>query len=112
MSSCRFGPGAVIYWFGFVQELAETGERGVLLLTSFPEAGQIVHLKDMHEQEKDSIGFCLVHKMDTIEDNDNNSSDLCDVEVDSKFSNYVDPMFDSDDDDTQTQGFSAEVQSG
>lgn len=31
----RFGPGAVIYWFGFVEELAME-ETDTLLLDSFP----------------------------------------------------------------------------
>ena len=33
----RFGPGLVIYWFGFVEELNVDGERGILLMDRFPE---------------------------------------------------------------------------
>ena len=28
---CRFGPGLVIYWYGFIQELDCNRERGILL---------------------------------------------------------------------------------
>ena len=43
----RFGPGAVIYWFGFVDELSETTERGILLLEDFPRPGDIVTMDDL-----------------------------------------------------------------
>uniref|UniRef100_UPI00358EED6B CDAN1-interacting nuclease 1 n=1 Tax=Myxine glutinosa TaxID=7769 RepID=UPI00358EED6B len=33
----RFGPGLVIYWFGFVEELDCNRARGILLRSSFPE---------------------------------------------------------------------------
>lgn len=34
--SCRFGPGLVIYWYGFIQELDCNRERGILLEAGFP----------------------------------------------------------------------------
>ena len=33
---CRFGPGLVIYWYGFIQELDCNRERGILLHACFP----------------------------------------------------------------------------
>uniref|UniRef100_A0A8C4WU24 CDAN1-interacting nuclease 1 n=1 Tax=Eptatretus burgeri TaxID=7764 RepID=A0A8C4WU24_EPTBU len=39
----RFGPGLVIYWFGFVEELDCNRARGILLRSSFPE--EIVTMK-------------------------------------------------------------------
>lgn len=33
---CRFGPGLVIYWYGFIQELDCNRERGILLKACFP----------------------------------------------------------------------------
>lgn len=33
----RFGPGLVIYWFGFIDELDVNREKGILLLDHFPE---------------------------------------------------------------------------
>ena len=33
----RFGPGLVIYWFGFTADLDTTAERGILLREGFPE---------------------------------------------------------------------------
>ena len=38
----RYGPGAVIYWFGFVEEVAAT-EHDLMLLDSFPR--DIVQLR-------------------------------------------------------------------
>ncbi|KAH0512726.1 hypothetical protein LTLLF_143335 [Microtus ochrogaster] len=32
----RFGPGLVIYWYGFIQELDCNRERGILLKACFP----------------------------------------------------------------------------
>jgi len=40
----RFGPGLVIYWFGFVDELAGEGEN-ILLSDSFPSEDQITLFK-------------------------------------------------------------------
>lgn len=33
----RFGPGLVIYWFGFVDELDTNKDKGILLYDNFPE---------------------------------------------------------------------------
>jgi len=33
----RFGPGMVIYWFGFIEELDVHKEKGIILRDSFPE---------------------------------------------------------------------------
>jgi len=35
----RYGPGLVIYWFGFIEELNGMHQDGVLLMESFPETG-------------------------------------------------------------------------
>lgn len=32
----RFGPGLVIYWFGFIDELDCNRERGIILKDDFP----------------------------------------------------------------------------
>lgn len=32
----RFGPGLVIYWFGFIEELDEHREKGIMIMDSFP----------------------------------------------------------------------------
>ena len=34
--SSRFGPGMVIYWFGFIDELDCNRERGIILKDDFP----------------------------------------------------------------------------
>ena len=39
----RFGPGLVIYWFGFIDDLAEL-DVDIMLLDSFPDPGEIVQL--------------------------------------------------------------------
>lgn len=39
----RFGPGAVIYWFGFVEDLADT-DADILLLQRFPPTDEVVQL--------------------------------------------------------------------
>lgn len=36
ISHCRFGPGLVIYWYGFISELDCQRDRGILLKDSFP----------------------------------------------------------------------------
>lgn len=42
----RYGPGLVIYWFGFVAELAGSDPE-VLLLDSFPAPADIVRLPQL-----------------------------------------------------------------
>jgi len=38
----RFGPGMVIYWFGFVEDIPQGNkDQGILIRTSFPEAQEI-----------------------------------------------------------------------
>ncbi|XP_064089356.1 CDAN1-interacting nuclease 1-like [Macrobrachium nipponense] len=32
----RFGPGLVIYWFGYIEELDEHREKGIIIMDSFP----------------------------------------------------------------------------
>lgn len=34
---CRFGPGLVIYWFGFIDELDVHREKGIALMDHFPD---------------------------------------------------------------------------
>ncbi|CAL1538537.1 unnamed protein product [Lymnaea stagnalis] len=91
----RFGPGAVIYWFGFVEELADTGERGIMLLDKFPAAEQITRLTDIYKTEAEELKIQMLSLKSDNEANENNI-DLDDKK--DKFYNYVDPMFDSDDD--------------
>lgn len=43
----RYGPGMVVYWFGFVDELQE-GESSLILVDSFPSAEDIVQLPRVH----------------------------------------------------------------
>ncbi|XP_063296405.1 CDAN1-interacting nuclease 1 isoform X2 [Pelobates fuscus] len=45
----RFGPGLVIYWYGFIEELDCNRERGILLKDEFPN--DIVTLQDCMVQE-------------------------------------------------------------
>lgn len=40
---CRYGPGAVIYWFGYVRQLA-SADPAVLLLDAFPHAADVTLL--------------------------------------------------------------------
>ncbi|XP_070576439.1 CDAN1-interacting nuclease 1-like isoform X2 [Ptychodera flava] len=40
----RFGPGMVIYWFGFIDELDVHGDRGIMLKDEFPS--DIITLQD------------------------------------------------------------------
>ena len=39
----RYGPGVVIYWFGFIDELADENQD-LLLLDSFPAASMLTTL--------------------------------------------------------------------
>ena len=42
----RFGPGLVIYWYGFVDELAdEMRKNEIILMDHFPEDSEIVHFQ-------------------------------------------------------------------
>eukprot|EP00884_Botryococcus_braunii_P014913 jgi/Botrbrau1/23422/Bobra.0051s0065.2 len=43
----RFGPGAVIYWFGYVLELQTEGPEDLLLLDSFPLPSEVLRLPSM-----------------------------------------------------------------
>ena len=43
----RFGPGMVIYWFGFIDELDCNRERGIILKDDFPT--DIVTLESLLE---------------------------------------------------------------
>ncbi|XP_059179370.1 CDAN1-interacting nuclease 1-like [Physella acuta] len=101
----RFGPGAVIYWFGFVDELAELGERGILLLDKFPTPGEITHLRDAYKEDDQ-----LILKHLSLEENCSvNDQSEDSVTVEDKFYNYVDPMFDSDEDDDPYEKTKKEV---
>lgn len=44
LHACRYGPGLVIYWFGYVADLQGT-EPGVLLASDFPDADSIMTLE-------------------------------------------------------------------
>jgi len=44
---CRFGPGMVIYWFGFIDELDCFRDRGIILKDDFP--ADIVTLESLLE---------------------------------------------------------------
>ncbi|GFO27912.1 hypothetical protein PoB_005441700 [Plakobranchus ocellatus] len=95
----RFGPGAVIYWFGFVKELSETDKRGILLLDRFPADDHILQLKDFHQEEAKDFGVEWFRKKD--EENWSQAEvNECEESVleHDKFLTYVDPMFDSDSD--------------
>ena len=96
----RFGPGAVIYWFGFVKELSETDERGILLLDKFPSPAEILQLEDFHKDEAKTFGVDWFRKKEEEEwlKASHNDCELVD-EDDDKFEDYIDPMFRSDDDD-------------
>lgn len=43
----RYGPGMVVYWFGFVDELQEE-ENSLILVDSFPSTEDIVQLPCVH----------------------------------------------------------------
>lgn len=45
----RFGPGMVIYWFGFIDELDVNQDKGIILRDSFPE--NIVKMNPLLKQE-------------------------------------------------------------
>ncbi|KAK0046884.1 hypothetical protein Bpfe_023751 [Biomphalaria pfeifferi] len=90
----RFGPGAVIYWFGYVEELGDNEETDILLLHTFPTSSEIVHLRDVYKKEEESIEKL---KLEVLENNANdNNSELFEKKQD-KLLTYVDLFFDSDD---------------
>ena len=42
----RFGPGLIIYWYGFVDELADDMiKNDMILMDHFPEDDEIVHFQ-------------------------------------------------------------------
>ena len=106
----RFGPGAVIYWFGFVDELADVTERGILLLSQFPQSADIAQLQDRLQElprlcldglnsnedpsEKENPSQELSHSSDEHLTQQSSSN-----EFEGRFYNYVDPIFDSDTED-------------
>lgn len=48
----RFGPGLIIYWFGFVEEIKATLPSGVIVMDRFPDASSVVTLE--HENINDT----------------------------------------------------------
>ena len=81
-----------------MKELSETDERGILLLDKFPAADQIVQLEDLHKEEAKTFGSDWFRKKEEEDRLKAASYENLDEEPD-KFETYVDPMFDSDDDD-------------
>ena len=53
----RYGPGLVIYWFGFIEELDVNMEQGIMLMDRFPQ--DVVALETLldEDEEKFSIMF-------------------------------------------------------
>ena len=48
----RFGPGLVIYWFGFIDELNVNVDQGIMLNDNFPkEYTKLNQLLDQHEKD-------------------------------------------------------------
>ena len=45
----RFGPGLVVYWFGFIEELDTTASQGVLLADSFPSPSSICTASNLYD---------------------------------------------------------------
>ncbi|KAH9505544.1 hypothetical protein Btru_055839 [Bulinus truncatus] len=86
----RFGPGAVVYWFGYVEELGETEETGILLLHTFPDSSEITHLRDVYQKESESVEKLKLQILE--KDVDVNTSNG----KNKKLQNYVDSIFDSD----------------
>jgi len=119
----RFGPGLVIYWFGFIDELTESTERGIILLDHFPDQGEITSLEDVLKLQTSSSELNEIVQLSPIMMKKMNNENLlasynnqCNSEKetpaveelismvsssgledkDNLFFNYVDPMFDSD----------------
>ncbi|RUS77675.1 hypothetical protein EGW08_014572 [Elysia chlorotica] len=96
----RFGPGAVIYWFGFVKELSETDESGILLLDKFPDADQIDQLEDFHKEEAKTFDADWFRRKDEEDRLKAASYEYANLdEEEDRFETYIDPMFDSDSED-------------
>ncbi|XP_071971535.1 CDAN1-interacting nuclease 1 isoform X2 [Engystomops pustulosus] len=57
----RFGPGLVIYWYGFIEELDCHRERGILLKDEFPS--NIVTLRGCMALEEEHAGDCKLEKI-------------------------------------------------
>lgn len=53
----RFGPGLVIYWFGFIDELDVNLERGVMLDDKFPE--EILTFESLLDEEHENFSIAL-----------------------------------------------------
>lgn len=50
----RFGPGIVIYWFGFIEELNDSVPYGVLMMDHFPDDAIQLHSGDDARRLEDS----------------------------------------------------------
>lgn len=53
--SNRFGPGLVIYWFGFIEELNINTEQGIMLADKFPL--DAVKLETLLDEEEEKFSF-------------------------------------------------------
>lgn len=53
----RFGPGLVIYWFGFIEELDVNLERGVMLDDKFPE--EILTFESLLDEDHNNFNIVL-----------------------------------------------------
>ena len=51
----RFGPGLVIYWFGFIEELNINIEQGIMLTDKFPV--EVVTLETLLDEEEEKFSF-------------------------------------------------------
>ena len=47
----RFGPGLVIYWFGFIEELDVNREKGIMLADRFPKVFTTVQFPDTYFEQ-------------------------------------------------------------
>jgi len=55
--SNRFGPGLVIYWFGFIEELNINIEQGIMLADTFPV--DVITLETLLDEEEEKFSFVL-----------------------------------------------------
>lgn len=53
----RFGPGLVIYWFGFIEELNINVEQGIMLVDTFPV--DIVTLDTLLDEDEETFSLML-----------------------------------------------------